>query len=253
MSAEERHRRIISLLGVNEHLSLDRMAAETEVSRETVRRDIVRLEQDGKLQRVHGGVVRAAQQEPPFESRLKARTDAKHRIGGLASRLIEPGMLCAIDAGSTTVAFAAALAGRPDVTIVTNSIDVATAVRTKGSGSDVVLLGGRLGPDLPGTYGEQTIAEMRRFTPKIAVFSPVALSGVNGAMYFHLAEAEFTIAMIQSAERVVVLADHSKIASTSRIQVCKCSRIDVLVTDRLTGSSKLADLRSHGLQNIMVA
>ncbi len=244
MSAKDRHRRIISLLGINEHLSLDRLADETQVSRETVRRDIVRLEQDGKLQRVHGGVVRTAQQEPPFAYRLKARTEAKHRIGVLASRLIAPGTLCAIDAGSTTVAFAAALAETREVCIVTNSIDVATAVRAKGPGGDITLLGGRLGPDLPGTYGELTIAEMRRFTPKVAVFSPVAISGFHGAMYFHLDEAEFAIAMIQNAERIIVLADHSKIAGTSRMMVCECSRIDVLVTDRLTTASKLNDLRS---------
>ena len=197
--------------------------------------------------------MRAAQQEPPFASRLKAQTNAKHRIGVLASRLIAPGILCAIDAGSTTVAFAAALAERPEVSIVTNSIDVATTVRAKGPGSDVTLLGGRLGPDLPGSYGELTIADLRRFAPKVAVFSPVAINGTHGAMYFHQEEAEFVIAMIQSAERIVVLADHSKVASTSRMPVCECSRIDVLVTDRLTVSSKLADLRYHGLRNIMIA
>ncbi len=254
MWAKDRHHRIVSLLATNEHLSLERLADETKVSRETLRRDIMQLESAGKLQRVHGGVVRpASTEEPPFASRLQARSDAKRRIGIAASRLIEPGMLCAVDAGSTTLAFATALASIPGVSIVTNSIDVAMAIRAENHGSDVILLGGRVGSDVPGTYGELTIAEMRRFTPKVAIFSPVGLNAQQGATDFHLAEAEFARAMIERAERVVVLADHSKLGQTSRIQVCGCAGIDLLVTDRKAGSGALADMRANGLRDVLLA
>ncbi len=254
MWAKDRHHRIVSLLASNEHLSLERLAEETKVSRETLRRDIMQLESAGKLQRVHGGIVRpSSSEEQPFASRVQARSEAKRRIGVAASRLIEPGMLCAVDAGSTTSAFAAALATVPGVSMVTNSIDVALAIRAGHHDGEVILLGGRISSDVPATYGELTIAEMSRFTPKIAMFSPVAFSAQQGPTDFHLAEAEFARAMIERAERVVVLADHSKLGHTSRIQICGCDRIDLLVTDRKANPSALAELRAYGLRDVLLA
>jgi DeoR family transcriptional regulator, fructose operon transcriptional repressor len=253
MWAKDRHHLILALLKVNKHLSLDRLVEETKASRETLRRDIVQLEADGKLQRVHGGIVRPeGPEEPPLKSRLKSHIDEKRRIGIAAARLIEPGMMCAIDAGSTTSAFAAALAKVPGVSIVTNSVDVAMTLRAAQREAEIILLGGRFGPDVPGTYGVLTTNEMRRFSPQVAVFSPVAISPTRGASNFHLAEAEFARALIERAERVVLLADHSKMNTIARVHVCDCDRIDVLVTDRKTSDGVLAQFRDHGVRETLV-
>ena len=237
MWAKDRHHLIISKLAANEHIGIDALVEELQVSRETIRRDIITLEAEGKLRRLHGGVARVdASAEPPFEARLKVNAAAKRKIGLAAARLVEPGMLVAIDAGTTTLAFADAIVGIPDVSVV-----------TARPHADVVLLGGRIGNHVPGTFGELTVAEIRRFSPDMGVFSPVALSAQQGATDFHLVEAEFANAMIACSKRTVVLADHTKLDEVSRVRICDCNQIDVLVTDKGASQKALKGLLSAGL------
>ncbi|MGY4309381.1 DeoR family fructose operon transcriptional repressor [Bradyrhizobium sp. USDA 4369] len=248
MWAKDRHHLIISKLAANEHIGIDALVEELQVSRETIRRDIITLEAEGKLRRLHGGVARVdASAEPPFEARLKVNAAAKRKIGLAAARLVEPGMLVAIDAGTTTLAFADAIVGIPDVSVVTNSFDIARTIVTARPHADVVLLGGRIGNHVPGTFGELTVAEIRRFSPDMGVFSPVALSAQQGATDFHLVEAEFANAMIACSKRTVVLADHTKLDEVSRVRICDCNQIDVLVTDKGASQKALKGLLSAGL------
>lgn len=253
MWAKDRHHRIISLLAVNERISTDRLIDELKVSRETIRRDIVSLEAAGQLRRVHGGVECASQVEQVVKEPLKAVNEAKRRIGVAAVRLIKPGMMVAIDSGTTTLAFASALVGLPDVSVITNSIGVAQVLVAANRDAKVVLLGGRIGGDLTATYGALTIEEMSRFSPDIAIFSPVAFSASHGATSFHQAVAEFARSMIERSSKVVMLADHSKFGKTSRVQVCNCSQIDLLVTDRRASKEQLSELKLAGVKDSLIA
>lgn len=253
MWAKDRHHRIVSLLATREQVSLENLAAEFGVSRETLRRDIVQLEAEGRLKRVHGGFTRADGEEPPFQSRVMAHAEAKRRIGAAAARLVEPGMLIAIDAGTTTLAFAESLVRIPRLKVVTNSLGVATTLRDGGGEADVILLGGHLGTDVPGTYGEIAIAQLQRFAPQIAFFSPVGLSAAKGAMNYDLAEAEVAKTLAENAKRVVVLADHSKLGHTSRVHICGCELIDTLVTDRSATQACTDELKAAGLGQLILA
>lgn len=262
MWAKDRHHRIVALLAVNERVSIDRLIDELKVSRETIRRDVVALESAGLLRRVHGGIEGASQVDHVFKQPEVARTEAIQRIATAAVRLIEPGMMIAIDAGSTTFAFASALASVPDVSVITNCVGVAQVLVATNHDAKVVLLGGRIGGDLhssysggnlTATFGPLTIEEMTRFSPDMAVFSPIAFSATNGATSFHQAVAEFGRTMIKRSSKVVMLADHEKLDKTSRVQICESSQIDVLVTDRRAAKDKLAQFRLAGVKDIVLA
>src|SRR5690606_29490884 len=134
---------------------------------------------------------------------------AKQRIAKAAARLLKPGQCCFIDAGTTTAAFAVALAKIPGITVITNSFDVANAQRSMRPDADVLLLGGQLGKDVPATYGGLTLEQIGRFRPDFAIISPVGLHPERGATAYHLAEAEVARAMIAGADRLIVLADRS--------------------------------------------
>lgn len=203
------------------------LARELGVSRETVRRDLLSLEAEGLLHRVHGGAVSAeGASEAPFERRRRQRWQEKLAIGRIAARLIRAGDIVFVDAGTTTLAFAEALAARDEVRVVTNSIGVAQRL-----GSRAVLLGGEISSDVPATFGELTLAEIERFLADVAFISPVAVDAAMGAMNYALNEAEIARAMIRRSKRTIVLADHSKIGLSSRVSVCRIDEIDVLVTD----------------------
>lgn len=233
MWSEERHHRILTMLTTQGRIETDNVAETLNVSRETVRRDLLKLEAEGKVRRVHGGAIPAEiSAEKPFETRRQVKAAEKKRIAKAAARLLQPGECCFIDAGTTTAAFALELAGLAGIAVITNSLDVAGAMRSGQPDADVILLGGQLGADVPATYGEITIADIARFRPDAAVISPVGLHPEHGATDYFLPEAEVAKAMIRNARRLIMLADRSKLGEVSRVQICPIAAIDVLVVDR---------------------
>ncbi|RTL33476.1 MAG: DeoR/GlpR transcriptional regulator [Burkholderiales bacterium] len=254
MWVAERHRLILELLGAHQGLTTEKFADALGVSRETVRRDLIELEKAGHLARVHGGAVAAAveQPEPAYAERTRLRREEKREIAALAAALPQPGDACLLDAGSTTLALAEALAQRQGLTVITNSVEAARVLASRG-GHDVRLLGGRLDQDVPATYGDETIAEVSRFHVEWAFVSPVSFSADGGAMDYVWHEAAMARAMLSRAARRVLLADASKLGQTSRIQVCPASDVDVLVTDSGASAAQLAAFRQAGVPTILPA
>jgi DeoR/GlpR family transcriptional regulator of sugar metabolism len=255
MLQEDRHQRIRALLATVGRATTDRIATDLGVSRETVRRDVLALEARGELRRVHGGVMAIAPEaEPPLAVRAQVQLEEKTRIARAAARLLSPGMTLLIDAGSTVSILARELATLSGLTVVTNSFEVATTI---GSGerrlNKVVVLGGELGEAMPATFGGATVAEVQRWQADIALLSPVGVDARYGATSFDIAEADVARAMASAAKRVFILADHSKIGSTSRVGFCPVERIDTLITDaRAEGSAELGRLREK-VANVVVA
>ena len=141
------------------------LADQFDVSRETIRRDLLELEGRGGLLRVHGGALSAsddAQPEPAFADRLELHTDVKYDIGRKACELISPSSTVFIDAGTTTLAFAKSLIGINGIRIITNSIEIGRLATSSGN-CETLLLGGKPHQEVPATYGELTLSEIDRF------------------------------------------------------------------------------------------
>ncbi len=247
MWAKERHQRILSMLAANHQVSANDLADILGVSRETVRRDLVDLEEIGKVARVHGGaVLPEARSEDPFRQRMATQARAKTEIAKKAVSLIQPGQSIMVDAGSTTAFFARELAKMPGVSVITNSLDMATTLQA--GGLDVVLLGGRIAADVPATMGELTLSEIRRFEVDICFSAPVALHPTKGAFFYDLQEAEISIAMAAQAVRTVVLAHHTKLGVTSRVRSWDVEGIGCMVTNRAAPSALLDQFRNAGIE-----
>ena len=107
--------------------------------------------------------------------------------------------------------------------------------------------------DVPGTFGEQAVGLMQQFVPDMAILSPVALSAAQGATSYAMAEAQMARAMIDRASRVVILADHSKVGEMSRVKMCGCEDIDVLVTDKDAPSEEIERMHRRGIDRIILA
>lgn len=251
MWAEERHQRILEVLNAHTRIEAGALALALDVSRETIRRDLIRLEADGLIRRTHGGaLVIDSEAEQPFRDRLSAHRTEKQAMGRAAASLIKPGDCCFIDAGSTTVAFAEALAGVEGISVITNSLDVASVIRSGQFNADIVLLGGALGSEVPATYGPMVVEQLARLRADIAFISPVGLDPKGGVSYFDLAEAEIARMMLSHARKRVVLADASKCGVVSRVVVWDCDDIDVVVSD---GQETAAALALAGVGQFVLA
>ncbi|WP_353189149.1 DeoR/GlpR family DNA-binding transcription regulator [Pandoraea pnomenusa] len=240
MWQEERFTRIRALLSAYSRVSTDRIVADLDVSRETVRRDLLELEALGELKRVHGGAVRV-QDEPPIAERANTRIKYKRAIAKTAASLVSNGQTLFLDAGSTTAILAEALAALSGLTIITNSFDVALNMQRAGDdgrGNQVYVLGGALGARLPATFGDTTIAELHRYRADVALLSPVGVDANYGATSYDHQEAEVARAMVTNATQTFILADYSKIGLCSRISYCATARIDRLITNQKAEDSE---------------
>lgn len=251
MWLHERHQTIIALLNERQRLTTEMLAEELQVSRETVRRDLIELEQAGQLSRVHGGAIPTpAVPEASYVDRANLHKAEKRAIARRAASLVERGKCCFIDAGSTTHALAQELLHLHQIKVITNSIDVAATLRRNAS-IEVLLLGGRLETDVPATYGDHTVAEVLRHQVDLALISPVAIDVEMGAMSYVWHEACVARAMLANARTRVLLADARKLGLRSSVQTCAVQAIDVLVTDERADESMLRRLKGAGIGEVL--
>lgn len=236
MLQEERFLRIRSLLATFSRVSVDRIVQDLEMSRETVRRDLLELESSGELRRVHGGAIATGPEpEPPLAVRLIGRQKEKRAIAKAAVGLLQPGQTLFLDTGSTTSILAEEIATLSGMTVITNSLNIALKIAGADEGrthrNETRLLGGQIDVKVQCTYGEATLEDIRRFRVDVALMSPVGLHPKHGAMSFEHHEAAVARAMADQAQQVVILADHSKIGLSSRVTSARSAEIDVVVTD----------------------
>ncbi|MFT4234546.1 MAG: DeoR/GlpR family DNA-binding transcription regulator [Microbacterium sp.] len=255
MYATERRELIERVLHEDGRIVVTEVAARLGVTTETVRRDLLVLEEAGILRRVHGGAV-AAERGSLAEASLRERTAqhgaAKSAIAARALRALGDvftGSLL-LDAGTTTGALAAILPRRLAGTgaeVVTHA--VALAAELAGvDGLGLTTLGGRVRSITGAAVGSSTVAEIDRLRPDVAFVGTNGLSAGFGLSTPDPSEAEVKRAIIASARRVILLADASKFGVETLVQVARLDEIDVLVTDMAPEAELAEALEAAGVE-----
>ncbi len=226
-----RQSEILGAVRLRQACSIGELAESLGVSEETIRRNVKPLAAQGLVRRVHGGITLPETfQEPPFQRRMQANSAAKQRIAAKVATLVQNGDSLMLDCGSTTTFVAQALAGHSELVAVTNSAEIARTLAAKAS-NRVFMAGGELRSDDTASLGASALDFVRQFEVQHAILSIGALDEAGGLMVYHLAEAEFSRAVMARAQRVVVAADCSKFGRRGLVRICDPDRIDVLVTD----------------------
>ena len=236
MWAHDRHQRILAMLDARGQVGAQNLADLLGVSRETIRRDLLDLDRAGRVRRVHGGaVLPEAAPEAPFANRMTTHLRAKREIARKAVGLIGPGQCVMIDAGSTTAIFAQELARLSGITVITNSVDVAQQLADRPGEPArryrVVMLAGDFKQDPMETHGARTINDIYRYRADLALLAPWGVDATMGATNYFLHGAEIARAMVENAERTIVLADHSKVGVPARSVFCRIDEMDHLIVD----------------------
>jgi DeoR family transcriptional regulator, glycerol-3-phosphate regulon repressor len=224
------------------------LAAALDVSFETIRRDVKPLAAARELLKQHGSVSMPYELgEAPFERRMRENAEAKRAIARHAARLIADGDSLMLDNGTTTSYFARELLKKRNLTVVTNSSDIARTLATV-NGNRVYMAGGELNGDNGGAFGPSAIAFAASFRVRHAIISIAALDAEFGASDIHLAEAEFARMVMSRGESRTILGDSSKFGRTALIKVCGFDEVDILVCeaqppDALAKALLAADVR----------
>jgi DeoR family glycerol-3-phosphate regulon repressor len=251
--AQLRHQQIMSAFHQNGFISVTGIAERIGVSTMTIRRDLVLLEQEGRITRTHGGAIASMDsprgsvddEESIFDRRLAKNAGAKSAIARVAATLVEPALSLGLDAGTTILTAVQLLAGRADLRIFTNNLRAALALA--GQGSPVYLLGGEVRVPELSVVGSAAIKILKSHFLDL-VFIGVSAIDENGIYDFSPEDTEVKRAFIDSATRVVVLCDASKFGQRALARIDALEAVDILVTDQPPPTRLASALRDANVE-----
>jgi len=231
MTGEQRREHILNLVAAGNAVSVSELARHWRVSEMTIRRDLAALAEAGLIARTHGGAigVRKSALEFKFQDREERCSAEKRAIAEFMARQVREGMTISLDTGTTTLAVARALGPVKGLTILTTSLAVAWTLAAQDN-VEVVLSGGtmrRTTPDLSGPVAEENI---RRFHVNLAVVGADAVSRA-GAFTNETGVAGITRALMETADRVALVVDHTKFSAVGFVRYASLSDFDTIVTD----------------------
>src|SRR5829696_5225035 len=256
MYAEERQHAIAGLVGERGRVSVTGVAERFGVTTETVRRDLAVLERAGLLRRVHGGAVPASAAltlvETALGERRGTRIEAKRAIAAAAVALLPrtDGSII-LDGGSTTAALADVLPTDRRLYVATNSVPIAARL----SASPAVtlhVLGGRVRGITQTAVGDATVRALRDLRLDVVFLGTNGISAGHGFSTPDEAEAATKRAMVRAAQRVIVLADSSKLGREHLVRFAAVADVDVLVTDDGADPGVVTELETMGIE-VLVA
>lgn len=231
MRQAERILKVQELFAKQEFVNFEELFQLLSASKSSIRRDLMELERNGVLRRVHGGAISLQTRDEVMDfSRLSRNShDEKSRIGKLAATLVEDGQTVILGGGSTTVEAARNLSGKT-IQVVTNSIPI-VQVFWDSKQVEVTLTGGYLYPRLGIQLGPLCERMLK------SVSADLLIMGIRGISSQGISDSNSLVveslrAMIKAARKVILVADHSKFGHDAMIHVASLSDIDQIVTDK---------------------
>ncbi|WP_163876360.1 DeoR/GlpR family DNA-binding transcription regulator [Paenibacillus favisporus] len=253
MFATQRREKILEALQRNKQIVVKQLARELQVSEGTLRTDLRMLEEEGVLERTHGGAVPARTKtvpaEPRYPSRSELNYEEKRAIGTKAAELVTRGQCIILDASSSVLELAKALVEHDYLTVVTNGLEAAT-ILNQNPRINVILIGGILrsgSKTIEGVLGKSILEGIHS---DLFFTSAEGLSVREGMTDFSLYEAELKKLMIASSSKTVALVDHTKLGRRSIATSAKMEDIDVLITDE---GADPEFLRQLGTTEVLIA
>jgi DeoR family transcriptional regulator of aga operon len=240
---------IQQLLSGADAVTIGELTEHLGVSEATVRRDLDELQRSGLVQRTHGGAVATSVRELPFPARSTRQVLEKRAIARAAAALVTPGDTLFIGGGSTTLRLAEHLVDA-DVTVVTNSLPVATEL-SRGRAGQVIVVGGTLRTPELSLIGPRAVDAIGSYRAQLAFLGVPAIDADHGFTADGDDEAATDAAFIAMAQRTVVLADHTKLGRVSTRQVVPLETIHSLVTDPGAPPEVLEELQASGMQVVV--
>jgi DeoR/GlpR family transcriptional regulator of sugar metabolism len=251
MMASDRRTRILERVAEEQTIRISALALEFGVSEMTVRRDIAKLERTGFLRRTYGGATAHLTRslDPAFNTRSLQNAAAKRLIAMTAVALISDVSTIFIGTGTTTEQFARLMPARDDLVVVCESLPVAGLLGTRKP--RVTVLGGTVHRDELSCVGPVAVATVRRYHADIAVLGAAGVTSSHGITELFEEEAENHRVMIERSERLLLLADGTKLGAHAMAHVAAVTAISTLVTDEGAPPDVLADLRTAGVEVIV--
>lgn len=255
MLVAERYEKIVQLVNERGSIRVSELSELCNVTEETIRRDLDRLEAAGRLRRSHGGAVSIKdspflQAEIPYAEREIQHAEEKKRIAEAAVRLIAPKDRILLDASSTAWYMARSLPDIP-LTVLTNSIKVATELAGKEK-IEVISTGGQLASRSLSYVGPLAERSLDAYHVDKLFFSCKGVHPKRGVSESNELQARLKQKMIGIADQVILLSDASKFGVQAFTHVAEWDDVDAVITDRGISPEMVEGLRERRIEVVVV-
>jgi DeoR/GlpR family transcriptional regulator of sugar metabolism len=241
MLQEERHNLILQQINAHHKVIASELCSMLNVSLDTIRRDIKELERRGKLVKVHGGAISPLFNQPFQQPEVYAQQE-KRELAKKALTLIRDGMTFLAGGGTVMLELARMLPEQLKGTLFTVSPLVALEAAQRSS-VEVILLGGRLARNSYICTGASVAMEIAGIQIDLCLIGTNGISVDTGITDYDWEVAMVKKAILKVASRSAVLSISEKLGTEQKVQVCKLSTIDYLVTELQPQDNRLESYR----------
>ncbi|WP_327047133.1 DeoR/GlpR family DNA-binding transcription regulator [Microbispora sp. NBC_01189] len=234
MLAQQRQQAILERVRRSGGVRVAQLVRELGVSDMTIRRDLEVLAERGLIVKVHGGATATgagSTEEPGFAAKSMRQQAEKEAVARRAAPLVPPGSSVALSAGTTTWTLAHHLVDVPELTVITNSVQVADVFHRAGRPDQTVVLVGGVRTPSDALVGPVAVAAVRSLNVDTLMLGVHGMSVRAGFTTPNLLEAETDRALVAAAQRLVVLADHTKWGTIGISTIAALGEADVVVSD----------------------
>lgn len=248
MLAIERRKVIMGILQENNSVMVPDLSKRFDVTEETIRRDLEKLEKEGFLKRTYGGAVlnESTNVDIPLNIREITNIEGKQAIALKVAEYIEDGDAVILDSSSTTLQVAEKIKHKKNLTVITNSIKVVSEMADAKS-CKIISTGGILRESAMSFVGRMAEDAIKKYNVDKAIICCKGIDKNKNITESNEMESEVKKAITDSADKVYLVVDSTKFDRVAFIKMLDISKIDVLFTDKKLSS----DWEQH-LKNLNV-
>ncbi len=245
----ERREEILSLLRSQEKVTVRELSKRFQCSEVTIRNDLRDLEEEGKLERIHGGAVPVREAFPSYRPEdLYRNAEAKQQIAVCAYQMIDDRETIILDDSSAAFYLALEIRHHPEkrIAVVTNSV-LSVSELSGLPHVDLYIVGGSVSGSLPASLGAKANENISRFRVDKAFISGHGISFEAGLTSITDAELQMKQAILKTTSKIIVLADSSRFSGGYFSVVCPISDIYRIITDSGIPRDKVVKAASMGI------
>lgn len=248
MLAEERSKKIISTIKSKGTVRVDELAKELDVSLMTVRRDLEKLQNEGIIERCHGGAI--LRKEVSYKEKRTLQIDKKIKIAEKCADLVRKRDTIFLDAGTTTYEIAKLICDIPSIAIITNDIEIArflidTNVR-------LILCGGTVQKSTGSMVGDFAIQMMQDIRTEIAFIGAASIDDDFNVLTPTSNKAVFKRTACKYSNRSYLAVDSTKFGKQALLKVNHLSDYEGVITDKVFTNIENEKIKKQNISIISV-
>ncbi len=249
MLAIERRNAILARLNAEGKVIVTDLSREFDVTEETIRRDLEKLDNEGLATKTYGGAIanKNLNIDLPYNVRKRANVERKQKIAEKISEMIHDGDYIMLDASSTAIYVTKCISHLKNITLITNSIEILMELTDK-SDWNILSTGGSLKKGALSLVGTSAERMIKGFHVDLAICSCKGIDINMGITDSNEKDSEIKRAIFAAANRKILAVDATKFDKISFVHVCELNDIDTIVTDEAPSDRWIEHLKDKQVE-----